>query len=571
MNVLKPHLRISVETLLKNGIGQREIARKLNVNRRTIRRIALELGSKCSTRPPAFNGESEQSAPLAIEVATGFIGGLEAKPPTPLTGADGKTSQNVPPWPPAFIGENAPIIHETPAPSPSVRVTASACEAHREWITQQVRLGRNAVSVYQDLVDTFGFHNKYNSVKRFVGGLKLQAPERFDVLEYPPAEEAQVDYGQGAPTLTEKGKYKKPYLFVMTLKYSGKSFRKTVWRTSQEIWARLHEEAFRSFGGCPQYVVLDNLKEGVITPDLYEPKLNPVYAAMLDHYSVVADTCRVRDPNRKGTVESAIQHTQNALKGRQFLTIEEQNAHLRHWEERWASTRIHGRKKRQVMEMFLEEKPHLKPLPVEGFRMFKQGVRKVDDSGMVQIEGAYYAALPAALYSQVTVRVYEQEIEILDMTGEIVRRHNKATRKGAFVMNESDRIYNPSRQNALLLGKIDRIGANASALARTVFATQGRIGMKMINGLLTMARDQTCADIDDACRCVMASGRIHYSAIKQALKQRIEARARAPTPPVDLLQTAPEIRPLSDYQTFWENHSQTNREENDHADDHNRT
>ena len=452
-----------------------------------------------------------------------------------------------------------------------MRVTASACEAHREWITQQVRLGRNAVSVYQDLVDTFGFHNKYNSVKRFVGGLKLQAPERFDVLEYPPAEEAQVDYGQGAPTLTEKGKYKKPYLFVMTLKYSGKSFRKTVWRTSQEIWARLHEEAFRSFGGCPQYVVLDNLKEGVITPDLYEPKLNPVYAAMLDHYSVVADTCRVRDPNRKGTVESAIQHTQNALKGRQFLTIEEQNAHLRHWEERWASTRIHGRKKRQVMEMFLEEKPHLKPLPVEGFRMFKQGVRKVDDSGMVQIEGAYYAALPAALYSQVTVRVYEQEIEILDMTGEIVRRHNKATRKGAFVMNESDRIYNPSRQNALLLGKIDRIGANASALARTVFATQGRIGMKMINGLSTMARDQTCADIDDACRCVMASGRIHYSAIKQALKQRIEARARAPTPPVDLLQTAPEIRPLSDYQTFWENHSQTNREENDHADDHNRT
>ena len=561
MNVLQLHLRMSVETLLKSGISHREIARRLEINRKTVDLIAKRV-SKRASRPPAFIEEGAQSAPLALEVTTGFCGGLEAKPPTPSTGSDAKTGQNVPPWPPAFIGGNEPNTGENPAPQLPVaaRVSASACAPHREWITQQVRLGRNAVSIYQDLVDTFGFNNKYNSVKRFVGGLKLAAPERFDVLEYLPGEEAQVDYGQGAPTLTDNGKYKKPYLFVMTLKYSGKSFRKVVWKTSQEIWARLHEEAFRSFGGCPQYVVLDNLKEGVITPDLYEPKLNPVYAAMLDHYGVVADTCRVRDPNRKGTVESAIQHTQNSLKGRQFVTVDAQNDHLRHWEQNWASTRIHGRKKRQVMEMFLEEKPHLKFLPVEGFRMFKQGVRKVDDSGMVQVEGAYYAALPAALYSQVMVRIYEREIEIMDVTGTLVRRHNKATRKGAFVMNESDRIFNPSRQNALLLGKIDRIGPNASALARTIFATQGRIGMKMINGLSNMARDHTCADIDDACRCVMASGRTYYTAIKQALQQRVEAKARAPTH-IDLLQTAPEIRPLSDYQAFWENHSQTNGEE----------
>jgi transposase len=71
------------------------------------------------------------------------------------------------------------------------------------------------------------------------------------------------------------------------------------------------EEAFRTFGGCPRYVVLDNLKQGVIKPDLYEPELNPVYAAMLAHYGVVADPCRVADPNRKGTVENAIGHTRS--------------------------------------------------------------------------------------------------------------------------------------------------------------------------------------------------------------------------------------------------------------------
>jgi transposase len=122
------------------------------------------------------------------------------------------------------------------------------------------------------------------------------------VLDALPGEESQVDFGQGALTRVANGKYRRPYLFVMTLKYSGKSFRKVIWKADQESWARLHEEAFRTFGGSVQYVVLDNLKQGVIKPDLYEPAINPVYAAMLAHYGAVADAARVADPNRKGSV-----------------------------------------------------------------------------------------------------------------------------------------------------------------------------------------------------------------------------------------------------------------------------
>jgi transposase len=44
-----------------------------------------------------------------------------------------------------------------------------------------------------------------------------------------------------------------------------------VWKSSHQIWAELPERALRYLGGCPQYVVLDNLKEGVIKPDLHEP------------------------------------------------------------------------------------------------------------------------------------------------------------------------------------------------------------------------------------------------------------------------------------------------------------
>jgi hypothetical protein len=163
------------------------------------------------------------------------------------------------------------------------------------------------------------------------------------------------------------------------------------------------------------------LTQRVITADLYEPKLNPVYMAMLAHHNCVADACRIEDPDRKGTVENAIKHTQNtALKGRRFESIEAQNAWLAHWEERWAAPRIHGRKKRHVLAMFEEERPYLKPLPLERCRLFIQATRTVDDSGLVQVLGSYYVAMPAPLYSQVTVRIYEREIEILKASHRIL-------------------------------------------------------------------------------------------------------------------------------------------------------
>ncbi len=116
----------------------------------------------------------------------------------------------------------------------------------------------------------------------------------------------QVDYGEGALTrVPGTGRWCEPRLFVATLRYGRFSFRCVVWRSSQQTWARLHEQARRYVGGSCRYVVLDNLNEGVLKPDLYEPELNPVYAAALAHYGVVAEPARVRDPNRKGTVEHA--------------------------------------------------------------------------------------------------------------------------------------------------------------------------------------------------------------------------------------------------------------------------
>lgn len=511
MNVLKPHLRVTIATLLSNGTSQREIERLTGVDRKTIRRYERErLG------PPNSPG-----------VATG------SKP-----------------------GETALSADETPPPRPpaaALTEVRSACEVHREWIETQVQLGRNAVSIFQDLVEQHGFTHRYNSVKRFVRGLKAREPERFDVLDSLPGEEAQVDFGQGALTRVANGKYRRPYLFLMTLKYSGKSFRKVLWKADQQSWARLHEEAFHAFGGVSTYVVLDNLKQGVIRPDLYEPQLNPVYAALLAHYGAVADVCRVADPDRKGTVEQAIQHTQNtALKGRRFESIDAQNEWLAHWEARWAAPRIHGRKKRQVLAMFEEERPHLRALPAEHFRFFRQVTRTVDDAGCVQVDASYYAASPAPLYSEVTVRVFEREVEIFGEDGEVLRRHDKAARRGEYVLPEADRIFNPSRQTALLIGKVSKIGPHSAQLAREIFARLGRPGEKAIYGMSNLLRRYKRADIEHACENALRLSRPSYQALKRIL-ERTHAAAAAD---VFLQQAGPHIRSISEYQAFWDFHAE---------------
>jgi YD repeat-containing protein len=71
---------------------------------------------------------------------------------------------------------------------------------------------------------------------------------------------------------------------VLTLGYSRKSVRLLVFRSSSQTWVELHEKAFRRLGGVTRVVVLDNLREGVLTPDIYETTLNPLYRDMLRCY-----------------------------------------------------------------------------------------------------------------------------------------------------------------------------------------------------------------------------------------------------------------------------------------------
>jgi transposase len=219
----------------------------------------------------------------------------------------------------------APVPVPEPEPAPGRSPSASACEPYREVIEIGLGQGRNAKAIWQDLVDDHGFRGAYQSVKRFVGKLRgSRPPEARVVIETPPGEETQVDYGSG-PMVRDpaSGRYQRTRLFVLTLGYSRKSVRLLTFRSSTRIWVELHERAFRRLGGVTRVVVLDNLGEGVLAPDIYDPALNPLYRDMLAHYQVVALPCRVGDPDRKGKVEAGVGHAKRTpLKGLRFESLE---------------------------------------------------------------------------------------------------------------------------------------------------------------------------------------------------------------------------------------------------------
>lgn len=507
MNVLKPHLQTTVATLLAAGKSQREIGRITGVDRKTIRSLAQRMVTVEQSNSP--------------RVATG--GSVEIPPPRP------------------------------PA-----QTALSACEPHREFIEAQLRLRRNYTAIYQDLVDQFGFAGGYNSVKRFAGRLTRSEPEQFDRLSFAPGEEAQVDYGEGALTrVPGTDRYRRPRLFVMTLRYSRRSFRRVVWNSSKEVWAQLHEQAWRYFGGVTRYVVLDNLKEGVLKPDLYEPELNPVYSGVLAHYGVVADPARVRDPNRKGSVECAIQHTQNtALKGRRFESIDEQNAFLEHWETRWAAQRIHGSARRQVQAMFEEERPHLKALPVAGFDYFTEFERTVDDSTCVRIDHSSYAARPAAIGSRVIVRLFERHVEIRDrLTLVLLRTHPRAQRRGSVLLPDDERPFNPSRETRSILAQAAEIGPATLALCQQWFERDGRIGHRRLRGVVSLARRYPRRLIEQACVKALCDGVRDYKSIQnyteRLLQQALKALDAPPAVDESLTQQHPLIRDGEEYAALF--------------------
>jgi transposase len=524
-NVLSDTKQDQVVALGRLGWPLRRIERETGVRRETASEYLRAAGI-----PIRSPGWLRRQAKPAIEASTDSASS---------TTEEAATASAVAPPNPAIQTSTDSAPNTTPSRSPQ----ASACEPYRDFVEESLRKGRNAMAIWQDLVDDHSFEARYASVRRFVVKLRgSSSPEGHPFIVTAPGEEAQVDYGEGPMVRhPDTGKYRRTRLFVLTLGYSRKSVRLLVWKSGTREWCELHEQAFRRLGGALRVIVLDNLKEGVLKPDIYDPALNPLYRDLLKHYGAVALACRVADPDRKGKVESAVGHAQRTpLKGLRFESIEEAQAYLDRWEECWADTRIHGTTKRQVSAMFAEEKPALLALPLTPFRYYQFGKRPVHLNGHVEVGGAYYGPPPGYIGHELDVQWDGVHVRILDpRTGELLREHD-AIPPGRSHMLPQDKPKRIPPTTQKLLNRAGVAGKSIGLVCKRIHEVEGELGVNRILGVLGLVKRHGVQDVERACTLALEVNVPSYRFVKRYVE-------RLPAPPLSLRQVDPLIRQLSIY------------------------
>ena len=421
----------------------------------------------------------------------------------------------------------------------------SFCEPFREQIEKKLQQGLQAKRIWQDLVFEQGFGGAYNSVKRFCGKLKAESPRVFARVETPPGRDLQIDFGKGALTRTESGRYRRPHLFKAVLCHSRHSYEEVVWRQELKTFIRCVEEAFHAFGGGVEVVRLDNLKAGITRACLVDPEVNAVFSALARHYGFAVLPIHPGAPNENGKVERSIGYTDSsALKARRFESLDAQNEHLQSWNERIARQRIHGTTKQQVWPRFVEEQKHLRPLPDSRFSFFRVGRRTVSTDGHIEVDRAFYSVPNHLLGCEVAVH-WDDRIVRVFFREQQVALHPKHP-PGRFRTETSHlperKRYAHYRTEHHLLKQARAVGPEAHRWAERALEVRDMLAYRLVQGMISLTRRYRASVVDEACGKALAHDAFRYRTLV-ALCKRLDVPQRS------LFTSEHElIRPLSEYQ-----------------------
>ncbi|MDD5557820.1 MAG: IS21 family transposase [bacterium] len=487
-NRIKVALTHSIITRYNRGWSKRRIARELGLDRETISRyIRLEL---------------EQAS----------------KPTIPTAGSGGRDSH---------------------------------CKPYQEQIDHGLQAGLTAQRIYQDLVLEHGFTGSYEAVKRYVRHLRIVHPGRVYRVECLPGEEAQVDFCAGAPILNgETRKRRRPPCLRVTLSFSRKGYSEAIPRQTTEGFIRCLENAYRAFRGIPASTRIDNLKAAVKKADWFDPELNPKVEEFARYYGTVILPTRPYSPEHKGKVENNVNYLKdNALKGRVFASIEEENRFLRQWEATVADTRIHGTTREQVKKRFEEyEQPALKPLPLGLFPCFEEGQRTVHRDSYVEVGRAYYEVPEEYIGKRVWVRWDSHMVRVYNQRFEQIRMLPRLP-KGTFSASL------PSRLRQLTMGctldywleQAGMLGVQCGKWARALIENRGPLAVRVLMGLLSMRKKHSPHRIDHACGLALSHGVYRLREVRRLLEIPTEHTT------FEFMDAHPLIRDMAEYEVFMKN------------------
>lgn len=297
-----------------------------------------------------------------------------------------------------------------------------------DYVLTQVSLGRTLKVIYEETQPATSYSN-------FTRLIKVRLPKSVPItavrLHHEPGERVQVDYCDGIKLFDPiTGQTTKTQFFCGVLPSSSYLFGEFTQSQKSSDFLRSHERMWHYFGGVPKYVVVDNLKSGVLKAHRYDPDINPVYCDFANHCGFAVLPARVRTPRDKACVESTIGVVQRGFfekyRNHKFYSLNELNTVFRAYLDD-LNGRIMSDYGVSRVARFALEKPLLGPLPASKYEFFEWKMAKVHPDCCIELLTSVYSVPFVHVGKSVRVKFSDQIVIILDETGlETLAVHSRA-------------------------------------------------------------------------------------------------------------------------------------------------
>lgn len=361
----------------------------------------------------------------------------------------------------------------------------------------------------------------YSSFKRFVSSHREKIDPLVSTcrLEVAPGAEIQIDYakiGLFFDGLTERRRTL--YAFIGTLSHSRLKYIELTFTQDQVSFVSSHVRMFEFFGGVPLRVVLDNLKSGVIKPDLYDPLFNRSYRDMAEHYGCFLDPARVARPKDKAKVERDVQTVREAIRRIIVLNPSISLGELNHaaltWSRQDYGMRLHGTTKEKPLVVFTErERPALKPLPERSFEVSCWKQATVHPDHYIQFRGKAFSVPSAYVTKKVWIQATEHLLRIFHderlIAQHVITRGYRHTDHRHFpeniraVLDRSD-IHRHLLERSRTLG-----GEDFYELIRHLLELDAFVNLRRAQGLVSVAEQAAAPALVSRAARFMRDNHVH--------------------------------------------------------------
>jgi hypothetical protein len=316
----------------------------------------------------------------------------------------------------------------------------------------------------------------------------------------------------------------------MTLAWCRHQYAELVRNQKVETWLALHRHAFEWFNGVPLSVRIDSPKCAITRACYYEPEVQRAYGQLALGYSFRIDPCPVRDPKKKGRVESGVKYVKSSFVPlREFHSLEHGNEQLLEWVMGEAGNRIHGSTRERPLKLFTEtEQAMLQPLPAIAPECPAWAKAKLHPNCHVQFEYCYYSAPFALIGQELWLEIAPSALRIY-RDHELVAVHPRLFKPGSrSTVDEHlppDAVAFLMRDPQFCLKQAARVGPACRAVVESLFSDRVLDHLRAAQGLLRLGESFGGKRLEAACARALNFGTPTYRSVKQILSNGFDLQS----------------------------------------------